>query len=102
MAGGMFDKAFAAWDALFGTDELKAALEDEQAENVWLLEEIAGLKAEIHTLRSLLETARDETRHVLRLLDEERNGQPQVYGQAVQRQYTEIDAWMDSAEEMGL
>lgn len=100
MAGGMFEKAFAAWDALFGTDELRAALEDEQAENTWLLDEIGGLKAEIHTLRSLLESARQETRDVQKQLDEARNHEPQAYGTAVQRQYNELDAWMDSAKDV--
>ena len=101
MAGGLFDKALAAWDAVWGTDDLRAALEDEQAENTWLLDEIAGLKAEIHTLRSLLESARQETQAVHQLLEEER-AQPQVYGDTVRRQYGELDAWMDAAKDMGI
>ena len=101
MAGELFDKALAAWDAVWGTDDLRAAPEDEQAENTWLLDEIAGLKAEIHTLRSLLESARQETQAVQQLLEEER-AQPQVYGDTVRRQYGELDAWMDAAKDMGI
>jgi len=102
MAGGLFDKALAAWDAVWGTNDLRAALEDEQAENTWLLDEIAGLKAEIHTLRSLLESARQETQAVQQLLDEEWAHKPQVYGDTVRRQYGELDAWMDAAKDMGI
>ncbi len=102
MAGELFDKALAAWDAVWGTDDLRAALEDEQAENTWLLDEIAGLKAEIHTLRSLLESARQETQAVQQLLEEERAHKPQVYGDTVRRQYGELDAWMDAAKDMGI
>ena len=102
MAGGLFDKAIRTYETLFGTDDLRAALEDEQAENTWLLDEIGGLKAEIHTLRSLLESARQETRAVQQLLEEERRSlrKPQVDGDTVRKQYGEMDAWMDAAKDV--
>lgn len=93
MAGGLFDKALATWDAMFGTDELRAVLEDEQAENALLLEQLAEARAEIASLRRRLNTAYSMVDNLQAQL-EQRNGA------TVRQQYSDVDAWQEATGDM--
>lgn len=64
MARELFDKALATWGALFGTDELRAALEDEQAEVSLLESRLADALCDLTTMRIELQAERAESQRL--------------------------------------
>ena len=93
MAGGLFDKARATWEAMFGTDEWRAVLEDERSENELLTQQLADAWAEIASLRRRLNTAYS-------LADSLQTQLEQRNGDTVRRQYSDVDAWKEATGDM--
>lgn len=87
MAGGIFEKALATYEALFGTDDLRAALEDEQAEVTLLLQQLSEARAENASLQRRLALA-------YRMLDES------PVGDAVRASGDVYDVWQEAAKDM--
>jgi chromosome segregation ATPase len=99
MAGGLFDKAIAAYEALFGmseADDLRAQLDDERSESLMLVQRIADLKWELRTARATIDALEAEITSLRQRLDE-RNGN---HGDTVRRQYSDVDAWKEAAGDM--
>lgn len=93
MAGGLFDKAISTWEAMFGTDELRAAIDDERSENALLEQRIVELQWELRTARGTIATLEGENMALRQQLAERS-------GDTVRQQYGEVDAWREAAKDM--
>lgn len=120
MAGGLFDKALATWEAMFGTDDLRAQLDDERSETLMLVERIAdlewklsttrktneALEAEIAALRTQIATLEEDIAARARVIDGLRRhidnhaDLGNRHGNTVRRQYSDVDAWKEAAGDM--